>query len=90
MVTFVLLNVTHTARLTNNNNTRKKKMIVKTQETKTVFRGLCDAARKCKVTEGHLSMVLRGRRTCSERLARKLEGLGVSRSELVLTKSKNQ
>lgn len=60
-------------------------MIVKTQETRIVFRGLCDAARECNVTEGHLSMVLRKQRTCSERLARKLEELGVKRSDLVLT-----
>ena len=59
-------------------------MIIKVKETRIVFRGLCDAARKCDVTEGHLSMVLRGDRVCSERLAQKLERLGVERSTLTM------
>jgi len=47
------------------------------REEKTVLRGVNALARKLKVSRGHLSLVLNGKREVSPRLAERLAKLGI-------------
>jgi len=51
--------------------------IEKVTETRTYFRGLGKVARHCRVTRGHLSAVLYGKRPAGRELAKKLAKIGV-------------
>lgn len=43
----------------------------------TLYRGVTEAARKCGVSQGHLSRVLSGERTPGKELERKLRKMGI-------------
>ena len=55
----------------------KEKKIEVGLEKRTLYRGLNRVAKRCGVTSGHLSHVLRGRREASPRLIEKLAKLGI-------------
>lgn len=47
----------------------------------TLYRGVTEAARRCCVSQGHLSRVLRGERKAGPELEKKLKRLGIRLEE---------
>lgn len=60
------------------NKETTKVTLVAVRETRTVYRGLSQAAKQLRVTPAHLSYVLHGQRRASSRLRRGLARLGVT------------